>query len=56
MVAIQRGTKYPNNYVIMSGDIDSRVSDANNLLMMLPGANDNASGLAGTFEAARILK
>ena len=30
VVAIQRGTKYPDRYVIMSGDIDSRVSDNNN--------------------------
>jgi len=26
VVAIQKGTKYPNKYVIMSGDIDSRNS------------------------------
>jgi len=25
VVAIQRGTKYPNRFIIMSGDIDSRV-------------------------------
>ena len=25
VVAIQKGTKYPNRFVIMSGDIDSRV-------------------------------
>ena len=55
VVAIQKGTKYPNNYVIMSGDIDSRVSDANNFTSDSPGANDNATGLAGTIEAARIL-
>ena len=30
VVAIQRGSKYPNRFVIMSGDIDSRVSNANN--------------------------
>ncbi|WP_372744886.1 M28 family metallopeptidase [Lutibacter sp.] len=55
VLAIQRGTKYPNNYVIMSGDIDSRVSDANNFTSDSPGANDNATGLAGTIEAARVL-
>src|SRR5690606_2632003 len=27
VVAIQKGTKYPNRYIIMSGDIDSRASD-----------------------------
>ncbi|AOW19455.1 M28 family metallopeptidase [Urechidicola croceus] len=55
VMAIQRGTKYPNRYVIMSGDIDSRVSDVNNYTSDSPGANDNASGMAGTIEAARIL-
>jgi len=55
VLAIQRGTKYPNRYVIMSGDIDSRVSDPNNFTSDSPGANDNASGMAGTMEAARIL-
>lgn len=55
VVAIQRGTKYPNKYVIMSGDIDSRVSDANNFTSDSPGANDNATGMAGAIEAARVL-
>ena len=55
VLAIQRGTQYPNRYVIMSGDIDSRVSDPNNYTSDSPGANDNASGMAGTIEAARIL-
>ncbi|NNC70769.1 MAG: M28 family peptidase [Flavobacteriaceae bacterium] len=55
VLAIQRGTKYPNHYVIMSGDIDSRVSDPNNYTSDSPGANDNASGMAGTIEAARVL-
>ncbi|WP_347174012.1 M28 family metallopeptidase [Polaribacter uvawellassae] len=49
VVAVQKGTKYPNRYIIMSGDIDSRASND------APGANDNASGMAGTIEAARVL-
>jgi Zn-dependent M28 family amino/carboxypeptidase len=55
VLAIQRGTKYPNRYIIMSGDIDSRVSDPTNFTSDSPGANDNASGMAGTIEAARVL-
>jgi len=55
VVAIQRGTNTPNRYIIMSGDIDSRVSDPNNFTSDSPGANDNASGMAGTLEAARVL-
>lgn len=55
VVAIQRGTKHPDRYIIMSGDIDSRVSDPTNFTSESPGANDNASGMAGTIEAARVL-
>src|SRR6056300_752526 len=55
VVAIQRGTKNPNKYIIMSGDIDSRVSDPTDYTSTSPGANDNASGMAGTLEAARVL-
>lgn len=55
VVAIQRGTLDPDRMVMMSGDIDSRVSDPLNGTSDAPGANDNASGLAGTIEAARVL-
>lgn len=55
VVAIQKGTKYPNRYIIMSGDIDSRNSDTMDFTNDAPGANDNASGMAGTIEASRIL-
>jgi len=55
VVAIKRGTRYPNRFIIMSGDIDSRVSDPNDYTSDSPGANDNASGMAGTIEAARVL-
>ena len=55
VVAIQKGKKYPNRYIIMSGDIDSRASDTMDFKTDAPGANDNASGMAGTIEAARVL-
>ena len=55
VVAVQKGTRYPNKYVIMSGDIDSRASDTMDFTADAPGANDNASGMAGTIEAARVL-
>ncbi len=55
VVAIQRGTKYPNRFIIMSGDIDSRVTDPNDYTLDAPGANDNATGMAGAMEAARVL-
>lgn len=55
VVAVQKGTKFPNRYIIMSGDIDSRASDTMDFETDAPGANDNASGMAGTIEAARVL-
>ena len=55
VVAIQRGKTHPNRFIIMSGDIDSRISDPTNYTDDSPGANDNASGMAGTIEAARVL-
>ena len=39
----------------MPGDIDSRNSSGTDTTKDAPGANYNASGLAGTIEAARIL-
>jgi hypothetical protein len=55
VIAIQKGSTDPSRYVLMSGDIDSRVSDVMDYTSDSPGANDNASGVAGTLEAARIL-
>src|SRR5690606_5110888 len=55
VIAIQRGTQDPNRFAMMSGDIDSRISNIMNFTDDAPGANDNASGMAGVLEAARIL-
>lgn len=55
VVAVQKGTKYPNRYIIMSGDVDSRASNTMDFTTDAPGANDNASGMAGTIEVARVL-
>ena len=55
VLAVIRGSVHPNRYVIMSGDIDSRVSDGLDYESDSPGANDNASGMAGAIEAARVL-
>ncbi|MFQ3333393.1 MAG: hypothetical protein ACI8XI_000057 [Woeseiaceae bacterium] len=55
ILAIQRGSVDPNRMVMMSGDIDSRVSDPMDYTSDSPGANDNASGMAGVIEAARVL-
>ncbi len=55
VLAVKRGTTQPNRYVIMSGDIDSRASSGFDAEFDAPGANDNASGMAGALEAARLL-
>ena len=55
VVGLIRGTVHPNRYVIMSADIDSRNSSSFDAEGDAPGANDNASGMAGVIEAAGIL-
>ena len=55
VLAIQRGTERPNDVVIISGHIDSRVSDVMNAAADAPGANDDGSGVAAVIESARIL-
>jgi hypothetical protein len=55
MVAIQRGTERPNDVVIITAHIDSRVSDPLNANAFEPGANDDGSGSSAVLEAARIL-
>ena len=54
-VAIQRGTERPNDVVIITGHIDSRVTDPMNFTADAPGANDDGSGTAAVIEAARVL-
>jgi len=55
MVAIQRGTERPNDVVIITAHIDSRVTDPLNADAFEPGANDDGSGSAAVLEAARVL-
>lgn len=55
IIAIQRGTSDPNRVIVISGHIDSRVSDVMDATSDAPGANDDASGVAAVIEAARVL-
>lgn len=55
VLAIQRGTGDPNRVIVISGHIDSRVTDVMNATDDAPGANDDASGVATVLEAARVL-
>uniref|UniRef100_UPI00286DF320 M28 family peptidase n=1 Tax=Sphingomonas sp. TaxID=28214 RepID=UPI00286DF320 len=54
-VAIQRGAERPNDVVIITGHVDSRVTDPMNATADAPGANDDGSGTAAVIEAARVL-
>lgn len=55
VVAIKRGKGDPKRVIVMTGHIDSRVTDVMNATSDAPGANDDASGVAALMEAARIL-
>jgi hypothetical protein len=55
VIAIQRGTTEPNRVIIITGHIDSRVTDVMNATADAPGANDDGSGTAAVIEAARVL-
>jgi Zn-dependent M28 family amino/carboxypeptidase len=55
VIAIQRGTSDPDRVVIISGHIDSRITDVMDVTHDAPGANDDGSGTAAVIEAARIL-
>ncbi len=55
VLAVQRGAVDPNRVVIISGHIDSRVTDVMDFTKDSPGANDDGSGTAAVIEAARVL-
>jgi hypothetical protein len=55
-VGIQRGTERPNDVVIITGHIDSRVTDVMDFTSDSPGANDDGSGTTAVLEAARALR
>ncbi len=55
VLAVQRGTTDPGRVVIISGHLDSRVTDIMNSTSDAPGANDDGSGVAAVIEAARVL-
>ena len=55
VLAIQRGSIDPDRTILIGGHLDSRVTDVMNSTSESPGANDDASGVAGAIEAARVL-
>ncbi len=55
VLAIQRGTSDPDRIIVISGHLDSRVTDVMNATSDAPGADDDGSGTAAVLEAARVL-
>ncbi|MEO8448970.1 MAG: M28 family peptidase [Gemmatimonadota bacterium] len=55
VVAVQKGKRYPDRYVLITGHYDSRASDPNDTTSDAPGATDDASGTASVIETARVL-
>jgi len=55
VVAIKRGSSDTQRVIVITGHLDSRVTDVMNTTSDAPGANDDASGVAALIEAARLL-
>jgi hypothetical protein len=52
VIAIQYGTEFPNEYIVLGGHYDSYAYESQSIAY---GADDDASGSAGILETARIL-
>ena len=55
VIGIQRGTLYPNTYVVCGSHLDSFSWEAYGGSGSAPGADDNATGVASVLESARIM-
>lgn len=55
VVATLRGTTTPDRVYVVSGHLDSRVTDVLNPDAFEPGADDDASGVALVLELARVM-
>lgn len=58
VIALKRGKKYPDEFVVCGAHYDSYViteGDFDPDTLVSPGADDNASGVAGILSTARIL-
>jgi Peptidase family M28 len=54
VIATLRGDASPERVYVISGHLDSRVSDVMNATADAPGADDDASGVAVVMELARV--
>jgi|WetSurMetagenome_2_1015567.scaffolds.fasta_scaffold00160_15 hypothetical protein len=55
VVATLEGESYPDSLCIIGGHYDNNLRSGDTFLTV-PGANDNASGVAGVMEIARVMK
>ena len=55
VIGIQRGTLYPDTYVVCGSHFDSFSYEAMSGGGTAPGADDNATGVASVLESARIM-
>jgi hypothetical protein len=54
VIATLRGTASPARYYVVTGHLDSRVTDVLNFTSDAPGADDDGSGVAVVLELARL--
>jgi Peptidase family M28 len=55
VITTLRGSTSPDRIYLVSGHIDSRVTDVMNFTDDAPGADDDASGVAAMMELARVM-
>ncbi|WP_202878630.1 M20/M25/M40 family metallo-hydrolase [Kribbella jejuensis] len=54
VIATLRGTASPERFYVVTGHLDSRVTDVMDFTSDAPGADDDASGVACVLELARV--
>ena len=54
VIATLQGTVSPQRYYVVTGHLDSRVTDVLDFISDAPGADDDASGVAAVLEMARV--
>jgi len=54
VIATLQGTASPQRYYVVTGHLDSRVTDVLDFTSDAPGADDDASGVAAVLELARV--
>jgi hypothetical protein len=54
VIATLQGTASPQRYYVMTGHLDSRVTDVLDFTSDAPGADDDGSGVAAVLELARL--